>query len=286
MKSLGTRIALVISAVLFCMMLVAGFVIDRQLTRSFHEENLSHAQVYARSLLASLRTLMLNGQGTLARKWLDNMREAEGVLDIAVLRRDGSEAFMDLETVNAVNAYLRKNPAFWQELIRNSDAVISPPARAEEYFFRKEILPPRRVASTAALQRALQGETSFDRLDAAGLTIYMPIDSSRECLACHGYDKTARRGVLKLSLSTLQVSRQIGAMRRNLWTAALALVLLLGVILWLALRYSVIRPIGQLRDAITQVGRAERGSKLPINRSDELGQVSRVFNQMKDRLFR
>ncbi len=286
MKSLGTRIALVISAVLFCMMLVAGFVIDRQLTRSFHEENLSHAEVYARSLLTSLRTLMLNGQGTLARKWLDNMREAEGVLDIAVLRRDGSEAFMDLKTVNAVNAYLRENPAFWQELSRNSDAVISPPTEAQDYFFRREVLPPRRAESTAALQRALQGETSFERQDAVGLTIYMPIDSDKECLACHGYDSTPQRGVLRLSLSTLQVSQQIGSMRRNLWAAALALVLLLGAILWLALRYSVIRPIGQLRDAITQVGRGERGSKLPIKRSDELGQVSRVFNQMKDRLFR
>ncbi|MFQ5488898.1 MAG: HAMP domain-containing protein, partial [Gammaproteobacteria bacterium] len=285
MNSLGTRIALVISAVLFCMMLVAGFVIDRQLTRSFHEENLNHAQVHARSLLASLRTLMLNGQGTLARKWLDNMRVAEGVLDITVLRRNGTEAFMDLETVNAVNAYLRENPMSWQALKRDSHAVIPPPAATGAYFFRRESLPPRRESPNAALQRALQGETSFEQQDEAGLTIYMPIDSNKECLACHGYDKAPRRGVLKLSLSTLQVKQQIGAMRRNLWTAALALVLLLGVILWLALRYSVIRPIGQLRDAITLVGRGARGNKLPINRNDELGQVSRVFNQMKDRLF-
>ncbi len=278
MQSLGTRIAFVISAVLFGMMLVAGLLIDRQLTRSFHEENISHAEVHARSLLASLRTLMLNGQGTLAREWLDSMRRGEGVIDIAVLRRDGTEAFRDGETIDAVNAYLSRSPLPGLRPQRRE-------GETEIFFFREEITPPRREPANPAWQRALRGKTSFQQ-DATVLTVYLPIETGEPCLACHGYDPAPLRGILKLSLSTADVDVQLGMMRRNLWTAAAALVLLLGVVLWAALRYSVVLPVWRLRDAITRMGQAGRDVALPVDRNDELGQVSRVFVDMEHRLFR
>ncbi len=281
MKSLGTRIAFVISVVLFVMMLVAGMLIERQLSRSFQEESVAHAEVHARSLLASLRTLMLSGQGTLARKWLDSMRREEGVLDIAVLRRDGTEAFMDLETVQAVNAYLRTRPGAAARL----DDLLPPANGNGDFFQRAPILPPRRESRNRAFETALQGDVGLLQ-DAMAITLYMPIEGDVRCLACHGYDPSPRRGVLKLSLSTADVQEQIVAMRYNLWTAAVVLVLTLALVLWLALRFSVVRPIIQLRNALTRLGKGEAGADLPVQRNDELGQVSRVFKDMEQRLFR
>ncbi|HHH36938.1 MAG TPA: EAL domain-containing protein [Gammaproteobacteria bacterium] len=270
MKSLGTRIAVVISVVLFCMMLAAGLLVDRQLSRSFEEENVNHAVRHARSLLASLRTLMLNGQGSLARQWLESVRRQEGVLDAAVLRRDGREAFSDLSTVEAVNDYLR---------------AASPDSAPAPAFDRVEVTAPRLERPNEALRKALAGNVGF-RQEASMLTVYLPIPAEEECRSCHGYDNAPLRGVLKMSLSTADADRQIVTMRRQLWAMALVLVLSLGVVLWLALRRSVIRPISQLRDALIRLGEGQQGIELPVERRDELGQVSRVFHEMEGRLFR
>ena len=99
MKSLGLRLALVISGVLLCLMLLVDVWLERQLTKTIYEEERTQAETHAQTLLASLQTLMLNGQGTLAREWLDRLQGAGGIVDIEVLRRDGNEAFTDLSTV-------------------------------------------------------------------------------------------------------------------------------------------------------------------------------------------
>src|SRR3569833_1810008 len=77
-------------------------------------EEVRQAKLHAGTLLGSLQTLMLNGQGTLARSWLDRMHGEAGIVDIEVMRRDGSEAFTDLSTVHAVNDYLGQ-PRFQRE---------------------------------------------------------------------------------------------------------------------------------------------------------------------------
>src|SRR3569832_1462584 len=104
--SLGTRVVLVSSAVLSLLVLFAGTWIERQLTDAMRAEEVRQAKLHAGTLLGSLQTLMLNGQGTLARSWLDRMHGEAGIVDIEVMRRDGSEAFTDLSTVHAVNACL------------------------------------------------------------------------------------------------------------------------------------------------------------------------------------
>lgn len=261
MKSLGLRLALVISGVLLCLMLVADVWLEYQLTRVIYEEEQNQAEVHAKTLLASLQTLMLNGQGTLAREWLDRLHGAGGIVDIEVLRRDGSEAFNDLSTVEKVNKFLQM-PRFQREpRIPHDDHPVSP----------------------EAFQKALQGETTVQRTTDS-FTILLPIHANMECLVCHGYDESPLRGVLKLSLSTADIETHIHDMRHSLWATSVLLVLLVGATMWIALRFSVLRPIAHLRDAIVRVGHGERNTKLPVLNKDELGEVAQVFNRMQDDL--
>jgi len=263
MKSLGVRLAFVISTVLFGMMVMVGLWIDKQLTQAIHDEEIRQAQAHAGSLLASLQTLMLNGQGTLAREWLDRMQGQEGIVDIQVLRRDGQEAFTDLNTVNAVNLFLK------------------------EERFRRKPTPPRQATLPPPpnlFEQALQGETIFDQHIPGQLALYMPIDADTECLACHGYDQSPRRGILKLSLSTAASTQRIDTMRSALWGILVSVVGILAIALWTVLRFSVLKPIAQLRDAIARVGKGDRAAKLPVLHHDELGLVSAVFNRMQDQL--
>src|SRR3569832_1896686 len=138
--SLGAPEVLVSSAVLSLLVLFAGSWIERQLTDAMLAEEVRQAKLHAGSLLGSLQTLMLNGQGTLARSWLDRMHGEAGIVDIEVMRRDGSEAFTDLSTILAVNGYLGQ-PRFLRE-----------PTIAHQ--------TPKTKHKT--IQRALQGELAVD----------------------------------------------------------------------------------------------------------------------------
>ena len=262
MTSLGTRAVMVSSAVLSLLMLFAGAWIERQLTEAMRAEEMRQAKVHASTLLGSLQTLMLNGQGTLARSWLDRMHGEAGIVDIEVMRRDGSEAFTDLSTVEAVNAYLGQ-PRFQRQ-----------PTMARH-------APQMDLKS---FQRALKGELAVDWTTPGQMSLFMPIEARDECLACHGYENNPLRGVLKLALSTVAAETRIDAMRDQVWMVSGALVLLLSAAIWLALRMSVLLPIAQLQDAIRRVGEGDRGAKLPTVRRDELGEVAEVFNRMQDQL--
>lgn len=261
-NSLSLRLALVISGVLLLLMLAVGMWLDRQLTHSLRQEEERQARAHASTLLTSLRTLMLNGQGTLAREWLDGMHGAEGIVDIEVLRQDGHEAFTDLSTVQAVNRYLG-GPRF--------ERMPTPPHH------------PRAI-DIPAFKNAVRGATAVDWGGKGVMTVFMPIAAETQCLSCHGYDDSAIRGVLKLSLSTETSELRVIETRRQLWLFFAAVVSLLSVTMWWAMRLSVVRPIARLRDAIIRVGEGDRQAMLPVTRSDELGEVASVFNQMQERI--
>ncbi len=263
LKSLGTRIALVISSVLLVLLLTAGSWLEREVTSAMRAEETREARGLAATLLASLETLMLNGQGVLAREWLDRMKGAPGILDIQVLRRDGREAFTDLATVEAVNRFL------------------------EASRFRREPMPPRGASALpgGAVQEVLQGETAVYTGDAGNrLTVLVPIRADRRCQRCHGYDVSPLRGMLQVSVSTEVAQARIAATRRNVWLGSLGLALAVGLAMWMAMRLSVLRPVAFLRDAIARVGQGDRAAKLSVGRRDELGQLACQFNRMQEEL--
>jgi len=261
-NSLGTRLALILSTVLMVLVLVSGVLIERQLSRAIYHEEVDQAKSHAQTLLASLRILMLNGQGTLAREWINSMHGAPGIVDVEVLRSDGAEAFTDLSTVELVNKFL-------------GDPV-----------FEREPSPPRHMPRAIAgpFEKALAGEVALDIRFAEQITVYQPIVLETECLTCHGYDTGSMRGVLTLSLSREQGMARIAAMRNNLWAIAALLVLAIGVTMLIVLRINVLNPINRLRDAIIRVGAGERHVELPLQWHDELGQVATVFNNMQEDL--
>ncbi len=262
MKSLGIRIALTLALVLGVLIVLSGAWIERQLSQVIYDDEVEQAKIHAQTLQASLQTLMLNGQGLLAREWLNSMHGTAGIVDIEVLRRDGGEAFTDLKTVEKVNRFLD---------------------RAQ---FRREAVAPRHspFPASESFALALSGQIVVDMQVSGELTVLQPIQTDTACLACHGYDENSLRGVLKLTLSREQVIARLESMRNMLWAIAGLMIVTLVVVVWGALRVTVLGPINKLRDAIVRVGRGERGVNLPLAWRDELGQVATVFKQMQEDL--
>jgi diguanylate cyclase (GGDEF)-like protein len=99
-------------------------------------------------------------------------------------------------------------------------------------------------------------------------------------------DRAARRvGDLDLRVSsTLEAERRaLAQARRELLTGgAFALALAFG--LSLLVSRGLVRPIRRIQDATEPIGRGELGVRLPVGRNDEIGDVSRAFNLMLERL--
>jgi len=263
MKSLGIRLAVVISSILTCLVLIVGFWLERQLTSVIHQQGVEQAEVHAKTILGSLKTLMLNGNGPLAREWLDRLDGVAGIDNVEVVRRNGQPAFTDLSTVNAVNNFLGHN----------------------RFTRATQITPPSfKPISPELLNTVLSGNIAFDLTDPTHITVAMPIQADVECLTCHGYDESNLRGVLQLSLLNESTQLRIEAMRSWLLSGSALLVLTLGLALWGSIRQDVLRPIAALRDAIKRVGKGDRATQLPVLRKDELGELAEAFNQMQSEL--
>lgn len=260
MKSLGTRLAVVISSIIFALVIMLTVWLDKVLTQAIEQQGIEQAEMHAQTLLGSLKTLMLNGNGTLAREWLDRLHGVAGIEDIEVLRRDGKVAFTDLDTVAKVNEFLGQ-PRF----DRNSHQLVD----------QHEPLPQ------PVFDKALHGDVAYDLAAPGIVTVAMPIQADVECLSCHGYDSTLLRGVLKLSLSSQATSQRISDMKSMIWVVAILLVGVLAISLWSSLRFSVLKPIAALRSAIMSAGEGDRTAQIPTKRKDELGELANVFNQMQ-----
>ncbi|RMD79569.1 MAG: EAL domain-containing protein [Gammaproteobacteria bacterium] len=252
------ELALLLAALLVCLLGAAAWWVDGRVREALQREEERQAYLHGETLLASLQTLMLAGQGTLARRWIDRMHAAPGIEDVEVLRRDGSEAFTDLSTMERVNAYLGR-PRFRRE-----------PARPHH----------QGPSHPGAFRRALAGAPAVARDARGALTLYLPIPAQAACQSCHGYDRHPLRGVLRLTLAPGEAERRLAAVRAWLWGGAFLLAGVLGLALWAALYRQVLAPLARLRWALARAGRGDRRLRLPAG-PDELGQVAAAFNRMQ-----
>lgn len=70
--------------------------------------------------------------------------------------------------------------------------------------------------------------------------------------------------------------------RRRLFERSLLVAAFTAGLLVLASRRQIVRPILRLRDAASRIERGERGVRVGLSSSDELGTLGRVFDQMSD----
>ncbi len=262
MKSLNTRLAILLGITLFSVMSLVAWWGGRHEAKMLHHEEIEEAEVLAATLVNSLHVLMENGSGTLARNWLNRMQGVQGVEGIEVLRRDGGIAFRDTRTIDRVNRYLGAN-RFHRQALPAAHA-----SEKEQATVRRAATENRRIVLTAP-----------DHLQ-----LLIPIPFKPVCAGCHGYDKNPVRGILQLKISTRNAEARIRDMRHTLWGLAALVSSLLGLLLWLGLGRLILQPLAQLRTAMQRAGSGDRAHRLPESRHDELGEVAVGFNAMQEKL--
>ncbi len=251
-------------ALCLALMLGGGLMwLNAEGQRIIEQDEVERAETTAQTAIASLKSIMLAGRGPIAHQWLERLSQQPDIDFARIYRVDGTEAFHDLNTVKAVNAFL-----------------------GEQRFHREPVPGGGHIdASLAPLfSRVVKQGATVKRRDGDRLTMLYPIRVENACLACHGYTDHPLRGVLVMGLNTHAAASRVGQM---VSVARWGLVLLLGLFMALAawvFRRQVVRPLDELRHAALAIIGGHLDHRIQSERKDEFGVVARAFDQLVDHL--
>ncbi len=265
-SKLGLRLSLTLGAVLA--LLLTGEL--TWLSRIEHGQAVRQVEQSteqsALALEASLKSIMLSGEGPIAHDWLKRVRETTNFDDVRVFRRDGTEAFVDNATIDRVNAWLGKKR--FEHHDRN---------------FKPETVPP---SSLKFFEKAASG-TEARIVENGHLTLMLPIRIENACLKCHGYDGTPVnpvRGVLRLSVPVGAQINAIDNQRKEILGSVVAVILMMALTLMWLLKREVVRPVGLLEAGAKKIEDGDKAYRVKLDRADELGSLANMFNELVNHL--
>ncbi|HSQ78101.1 MAG TPA: HAMP domain-containing protein, partial [Nitrospirota bacterium] len=128
------------------------------------------------------------------------------------------------------------------------------------------------------------GEVSFQENGKVPLhTILYPLKNEGRCNKCHGRQKDIL-GVLLVSLSLEDAVKEIRESKRNLTFSLTALILMIGGMLYFAIRKVILSPLAILHEGAERIGRGELEHRISLSTNDEIQDLARSFNVMAGRI--
>ena len=178
-------------------------------------------------------------------------------------------------------------------------------AAKANYQFRVPKVSPRNLENEPTeLERQVLDELKAKDLDEKivyeenQIRYFRPIKLSEECMLCHGEPAGATdpvggikegwkvgeiHGAFEIisSLSTAQATQRAAAF--NISSISLAMLIVLGTILWLSIK-AVTRPLSEYIQNFIQVSQGDLTVRSSIDSKDEIGRLSGYFNSFIDSL--
>jgi len=245
---------------LFILGIGLGFNWKHQRTAILKQEE-NRAEFMMKGLLSSLQTLMLSGDGFLARNWLDRVSMQPGLMEVQVIRRDGTEAFRDLKTIDKINAFLGES-RFEREALSSLKVTDIPPQ---------------------AFEHALKGHSvSLSGSMKDRLTYLLPIEKQPACNDCHEYDPSPIRGVFRVTTSLAFANDRIATARNESIALGLLSIILIGFSVFVLVRKQVIKPMLDMVDVTRRVVDGDMDARAKVDHNDELGMLALSLNKMTD----
>lgn len=265
-SKLGLRLSVILGVTL-TLLLVSGLIwLDRSEHQRITQQVEQSAEQSALALEASLKSIMLAGEGPIAHDWLKRVKQTTNFDDLRIYRRDGTEAFVDNATIDRVNTWLG------EKRFKHHDRDIVP--KTIPSFLQS----PFAIAVAGTETRVRQGDR---------LTLLLPIHIEGACLQCHGYDETPVnpvRGVLQLSVPTRALTTALASQYREVLELVVAIILVTGLLLAWLLNREVIRPIVMLQAGASKIRQGDISYRVKLDRVDELGNLANIFNSLVDHL--
>jgi class 3 adenylate cyclase len=255
--------------------LVAGFGVlvilniqrERQLLIASNREA---ADRLATSIVSSVENGMLQARPDIIRRLVGQLKEElRDVRHLDVYRRNGVEAFTDLETLNEV---VKLAGNFDPEVIASITAMRREPGtRLTHERFDQAV-------------RTTRPQEVYETVDGGRiLTLFRPLRNLKRCQGCHGEDH-AVRGVVRISLGLDRLDAELrDARNRQIGVALLTILGVSGTLVVFVGRV-VLGPLRRVAAAARRLGGGDLDARVGVASRDEIGQLGGVINEMADRL--
>lgn len=264
------KIALVITVVLILGFGASTVLTIRQESAVLLEQSKQAARNLTETLIASVESAMLQERPDVTRTLLAELRGSAPLVGLTIYRRNGVEAFTDLETLEAVE----KNAGLAPEVFK---AIA---ARARPAGVR--ISGPHFADALQSLRTVEAVEHDNGR---SLFTLHRPILNQDKCQGCHGSDHQVR-AVVRVALPMDPVLVALREQRNRQVLVAMLTILTAGGVLALAMRQVVVRPIRELAQVAGRIGAGDLDARVTRVARDELGDLGRALNEMTENLAR
>jgi class 3 adenylate cyclase/HAMP domain-containing protein len=237
----------------------------RQEARTLVAGHQETVRLLAGTILAAIENGMLEGRPDIIRQLVRDLKaQLKDVRQIDVYRRNGVEAFTDLETVREVDRIAGLEPGL---VARITQMRREPGARIDHPLFQEAV----RQEQPRAVEEAVNGTRI--------LTLFRPLRNLEKCQECHGADHRIR-GVVRISLGLDTLEAELRAARnRQLAVAAITILGVTGVLV-VSMGRLVLRPIGAVVTAARRIGSGDLEARVTTRSQDEIGQLGRAINEM------
>ena len=264
--SLSRTLTLLIGGVVLVAMLLIVWIHAAQSERTLLRQNERSLLQLAGSVVENFESFMQSGQAPVAVSYIEQLQRAPGIVDLRILRIDGSEAFLDNLTITRVNAH------------RGVDDHLP---RAQE---KRVLAIPSDDKNL--LQTLASRKQELFRETAAGdeaLTVLWPILNGKDCIQCHGGNQEVL-GMIRLTKSLATVRSQLSHLGMQSLFLLMAVVGVALLTMLVILSRFLVQPIKALSTAMHRVSAGDLSQVVPVNGKDELASIAAGFNGVLDNL--
>ena len=270
-QSLSAKVTLLIAAIL-----ITGFgiLVVLNIRQEVQDRIVKHretANLFAASIVTSIQNGMLEGRPDIIRRLMQDLQaNLKGLRFLEVYRRNGVEAFSDLETVRELEFAGTIQPDLAERIAK----------------MRRQ--PGMRIAHPM-FTRAVQShkpEEAEELIDGKRvLTLFQPLLNDEPCHECHGAEQEVR-GVLRISLGLEDLDAELKRARNRQLTVALMTILGVTATLIAFMRRVILRPLSHVASVARRIGGGAFDARVDVAGRDEIGQLGTAINEMSMHLKR
>ena len=264
-----------IMGVIVCTLLI-GFAVLTVLniksnTNSLIEQEKAKFDMMAVSLTKSIENMMISGNAPIVGGWIQDLREADLVRTLQVLRTDGTEAFKDNRTIDDVNSKLGVEA--FKRVYKAESSIEGAGLEYEDDSRFQSVLS---TGKNESFLDVVSGEEA--------ITTLFPILNQERCHSCHAASKGEIRAILRITNPITGIRAIIS---RNMWEVIIISVVTIVIniiIIQILLRRLVIRPIKRMVNVSNKFASGDLTSRLDdIGSRDEVGTLAESLNSMGDK---
>ncbi|MBF0109792.1 MAG: PAS domain S-box protein [Magnetococcales bacterium] len=264
---IGTKIMLLVGMAILLTLSGLLFFHIRHQEESILEHNRRAQLQMIDTAIQGLKTVMLSGSARNAQLYADSLKMVPEIVQFQILRTDGTEAFHDNQTIDAVNQQNNHHPF---------------PRKP-----RQQSVPILSKNDPDLLKVLSSHETTFhDHVDPQGhrlLTFLAPILSDPSCHDCHD---TARPilGLIQLTTSLDPALKSIATTGKFSAQLSLLAFIIMMAIIHFGMRRHLEIPLQEVCRTMERVRDGDLNQRVATQESLELESVGETFNHMLSRL--